>query len=68
MGMSSYVMDCEDQFITEVSASIGGMESVGELTNHLQHAGHFELIKHMDDYTQIEFVETLWEEYWASKI
>ena len=68
MGMSSYVMDCEDQFITEVSASIGGMESVAELTNHLQHAGHFELIKHMDDYTQIEFVETLWEEYWASKI
>lgn len=68
MGMSSYVMDCEDQFITEVSASIGGMESVGELTNHLQHAGHFELIRHMDVREQLEFVETMWDQYWADYV
>jgi hypothetical protein len=68
MGMSNYVLDQEDQFITEVEARIGGMESVGELTNHLQHAGHFDLIKHMDSFEQIEFVETMWDEFWASKI
>jgi hypothetical protein len=65
MGMSNYVLDQEDQFITEVEAKIGGMESVGELTNHLQHAGHFDLIKHMDSFEQIEFVETMWDEFWS---
>ena len=68
MGMSDFVLTCEEVFVDEVDAKIGQMETVAELTNYLQHAGHFELIKHMDDYTQIEFVETLWEEYWSSKI
>ena len=35
MGMSSYVMDCEDQFINSVSLRIGGCEHVSELVNSL---------------------------------
>ena len=35
MGMSSYVMDCEEQFINSVSLRIGGCEDIGELLNSL---------------------------------
>ena len=33
MGMSSYVMDCEEQFINSVSLRIGACEHVSELVN-----------------------------------
>ena len=68
MGMSGYIMDCEDAFMHEVNTSILGMESVGELSNHLQHAGHFDLIKHMDVREQLEFVETMWDEFWGQYV
>ena len=31
MGMSSYVMDCEEQFINSVNLRIGGCEHITEL-------------------------------------
>ena len=35
MGMSSYVMDCEEQFINSVNLRIGGCEHITEL--HMVH-------------------------------
>ena len=65
MGMSSYVMDCEDKFIDEVSARIGGCESVGELMEQLVKDKCFVNIMHMSGPEQDEFVGELWNEYWS---
>ncbi len=67
MGMSSYVMDCEDQFINSVSLRIGGCESVAELNNSLTKDNCFADIAHMGATEQLEFVEELWNEFWTSK-
>ena len=49
MGMSSYVMDCEEQFINSVNLRIGGCEQVSD----------------MSDNEKLEFVEELWSEFWS---
>jgi|TARA_Y100000385_G_C12983691_1_gene589649 hypothetical protein len=67
MGMSSYVMDCEDQFINSVSLRIGQCESVGELTNSLTKDNCFADIAHMNAMEQLGFVEDLWDEFWSAK-
>jgi len=66
MGMSSYVMDCEDQFINSVSLRIGGCEQVSELLNLLTKDNCFADIAHMSANEQLEFVDELWNEYWSA--
>lgn len=65
MGMSSYVMDCEDQFIESVRLRIGGCEHVSELLNALTKDNCFNDIAHMSAAEQIEFVEELWNDFWS---
>ncbi len=65
MGMSSYVMDCEDQFINSVSLRIGGCEQVSELLNLLTKDNCFADIAHMSANEQLEFVDELWNEFWS---
>ena len=65
MGMSSFVMTCEEVFIDEVSARIGGCEDVGELLESIERDGHMRLIAHMSDGEKCEFVEELWNEFWS---
>jgi len=65
MGMSSYVMDCEDQFINSVSLRIGGCEHVSELVNSLTKDNCFADIAHMSATEQLEFVDELWHEFWS---
>ena len=65
MGMSSYVMDCEDQFINSVSLRIGGCEHVSELVNSLIKDNCFADIAHMSATEQLEFVDELWHEFWS---
>jgi len=65
MGMSSYVMDCEEQFINSVSLRIGGCEDIGELLNSLTRDNCFNDIAYMEANEQIEFVEELWYEFWS---
>jgi len=65
--MSSYVMDCEDKFIDEVSARIGGCESVGELLESLEKDGCMKLCIHMTDTQKLEFVDELWNDFWSEK-
>jgi hypothetical protein len=67
MGMSSYVMDCEDQFINSVSLRIGGCEHVSELVNSLTKDNCFADIAHMSAMEQLEFVDELWYEFWSEK-
>ena len=64
MGMSSYIMDCEEQFSESVSLRIGGCESVSELVNLLTKDNCFADIAHMSDNEKLEFVEELWSEFW----
>jgi hypothetical protein len=66
MGMSSYVMDCEDQFINSVSLRIGGCEQVSELLNLLTKDNCFADIAHMSANEQLEFVDECWNEYWSA--
>jgi hypothetical protein len=65
MGMSSYVMDCEEQFINSVSLRIGGCEHVSELLNWLTKDKCFADIAHMSADEQLGFVENLWDEFWS---
>lgn len=66
MGMSSYVMDCEDKFLDEVSARIGGCESVGELMESLKKDGCYDLMVHFGQRWSIDdYVEELWNDYWS---
>ena len=65
MGMSNYVMDCEEQFINSVSLRIGGCEHISELLNALTKANCFNDIAHMNANEQLEFVDELWNEYWS---
>ena len=65
MGMSSYVMDCEEQFINSVSLRIGGCEQVSELLNLLTKDKCFTDIAHMSANEQLEFVDELWNEFWS---
>ena len=65
MGMSSYIMDCEDQFINSVSLRIGGCEHVSELVNSLTKDNCFADIAHMSATEQLEFVDELWHEFWS---
>jgi hypothetical protein len=67
MGMSSYVMDCEEQFINSVSLRIGGCEHVSELVNSLTKDNCFADIAHMSAVEQLEFVDELWYEFWSEK-
>ena len=65
MGMSSYVMDCEDQFINSVSLRIGGCEHITELLMALTRDKCWNDIAYMTANEQLEFVEELWNEYWS---
>lgn len=65
MGMSSYIMDLEDDFIDEVSARIGGTECVGELLESLEKDGCMKLLLHMTDTEKLEFVEECWNNFWS---
>ena len=65
MGMSSYVMDLEDQFIEEASKRIGGCEDIGEFLESLEKDGCMKLCVHMTDREKLEFVDEIWNEFWS---
>ena len=65
MGMSSFVMDCEEQFINSVNLRIGGCESVQELVNSLTRDKCWSDIQHLSPNEQLEFVDELWNEFWS---
>jgi len=68
MGMSSYVMDCEEQFINSVNLRIGGCEHITELHMALTRDKCWNDIAHMSDNEKLEFVEELWGEFWSDYV
>jgi len=65
MGMSSYVMDCEDKFLDEVSARIGECEHIEELMASLLKDDCFDLVKHVPEHEIDAWVDELWNDYWS---
>ncbi len=63
--MSSYVMDCEEQFINSVNLRIGGCEHITELHMALTRDKCWNDIEYMSVNEQLEFVEELWNEFWS---
>ena len=68
MGMSTYVMDCEEQFINSVNLRIGGCEHITELHMALTRDKCWNDIAHMSDNEKLEFVEELWSEFWSDYV
>jgi len=68
MGMSSYVMDCEEQFIEAVSARIGGCEQIEELYEALVKDRCFLYLTHMCGAERQELISELWNEYWSNHV
>ena len=67
MGMSNYVMDCEEQFEDAVLARIEECESPDALNWKLVEDKCFVNIMHLSGPEQDELVYNLWDEYWSSK-
>ncbi len=66
MGMSDFVLTCEDVFIDEANAVIGECDDVNDLLQTLEEAGHMHLMAHYSDREKLEFVEEIWNEYWSA--
>ena len=67
MGMSSYVMDCEEAFVDAVSTRIGECESVDQLNWKLIEDRCFVNIMHLSGPQQDEWVDELWNHFWSEK-
>ena len=65
MGMSDFVLTCEDVFIDEANAVIGECDDVNDLLQTLEEAGHMHLMAHYSDREKLEFVDEVWNEYWS---
>ena len=65
MGMSDFVLTCEDVFIDEANAVIGECDDVNDLLQTLEEAGHMHLMAHYSDREKLEFVDEIWNEYWS---
>ena len=66
MGMSDFVLTCEDVFIDEANAVIGECDDVNDLLQTLEEAGHMHLMAHYSDREKLEFVDEIWNEYWSA--
>ena len=67
MGMSDFVLTCEDVFIDEANAVIGECDDVNDLLQTLEEAGHMHLMAHYSDREKLEFVDEIWNEFWSGK-
>ena len=66
MGMSSYVIDCEEKLFDIISESIKNFD---HLTEVMQEAvKHRKLVPHWTVQEIEDCCSEFWEEYWASKI
>lgn len=67
MGMSSFVLTCEEVFVDAANAVVGECECVHELLENLEKNGHLRLLAHMSDGEKCEFVDELWNDFWSEK-
>lgn len=63
MGMSSYVLDCEDKFFDIVSDAVKGSEHISEAIKiAVDNAG---LVAHMSVTEIEECVSEFWNDFWS---
>jgi hypothetical protein len=67
MGMSNYVMDCEEQFMDEATAVIGECDDVNDLLQTMEENGHLRLLEHFSDGEKCELVDEIWNDFWSAK-
>jgi len=67
MGMSDFVLTCEEVFMDEANAVIGECDDVNDLLQTLEEAGHMHLLAHFSDREKCELVDELWNEFWSNK-
>ena len=64
MGMSSYILDLEEQFDSKVEDAVKQSEHVDEaVAEAMKHRG---LVVHMTDEEVVEFVHEGWQEFWSN--
>ena len=66
MGMSSYILDLEEQFDTKVLEAIKESEHVSEAVAEAMK--HRDLVSHMSDDEVVEYVHEGWNEIWSNYI
>ena len=64
MGMSSYILDLEEQFDSKVEDAVKKSEHVDEaVAEAMKHRG---LVVHMTDEEVVEYVHEGWQEFWSN--
>ena len=63
MGMSSYVMDCEEKFDMVVYSAIKESEHVSEAMQKV--VPHKNLVAHWNISEVDEYVSEMWNEFWS---
>ena len=64
MGMSSYILDLEEQFDSKVEDAVKQSEHVDEaFAEAMKHRG---LVVHMTDEEVVEYVHEGWQEFWSN--
>ena len=66
MGMSSYILDLEEQFDTKVLEAIKESEHVSEAVAEAMK--HRDLVAHMTAYEVADYVHDGWNEVWRDYI
>ena len=64
MGMSSYILDLEEQFDTKVESAIKQSEHVDEAVSEAMK--HRDLVAHLSDDEVTEMVYEGWNEIWSN--
>ena len=62
MGMSGYILDCEEQFDTRVESAIKQSECIDEAVAEAMK--HRNLVAHMTDDEVVDYVHEGWNEIW----
>ena len=64
MGMSSYILDLQEQFDTKIESAIKQSEHVDEAVAEAMK--HRDLVAHMTDDEVVEYVYEGWNEIWSN--
>ena len=64
MGMSSYILDLQEQFDTKIESAIKQSEHVDEAVAEAMK--HRDLVAHMTDDEVAEYVHEGWNEIWSN--
>ena len=64
MGMSSYILDLEEQFDSKVEDAVKQSEHVDEAVAEAMK--HRDLVANMTDEEVVEYIHEGWQEFWSN--